>query len=220
MNCKRRILAQCLTYIRERCPNVKYTLSDNDLQEIGAVRDVYGYSIKHQLCYWHVMRYVTERLSDNRRPRPYSSHEAHGVFGFVEESWQQPSAQTQVGLNAGPAASQSSDLTIEAVSADVQQERKVGKLALFCPAAQEAFWSKCTVKSCACIHPARQNTTTTDICRQTKYIVGQHTRCTANVGHTISFGYGVIFGIGGIVHPSGSYGPEQPVARYPGSAPP
>ncbi|TFK47321.1 hypothetical protein OE88DRAFT_1636709 [Heliocybe sulcata] len=82
---KEKILVEVLTWYKQHAPNVKFTLSDKDT-EINACRTVMP-KAKHQLCYWHALKYVRERLSKNKPPAAYDPRKAHGVFGFIDPTW-------------------------------------------------------------------------------------------------------------------------------------
>ena len=42
---------------------------------------------KHQLCYWHEMKYIEERLTDNRPPAAYDPRKAHKMFESIDPTW-------------------------------------------------------------------------------------------------------------------------------------
>jgi hypothetical protein len=84
---KRRMLGACLRHIRPYCPNIKFALSDKDASEINAIAEELP-EAKHQLCYWHVLRYLGDRLSENKKPRPYDAEAAHGKFDFIDPLWE------------------------------------------------------------------------------------------------------------------------------------
>ncbi|KAJ9111276.1 hypothetical protein QFC22_006576 [Naganishia vaughanmartiniae] len=85
---KRRALAQCLRYILPACPNIKFVLSDKDQSELNACADVLPPVVKHQLCYWHVLRYIGDRLAENTRPTRYDAGLASRTFpAFVDPTW-------------------------------------------------------------------------------------------------------------------------------------
>jgi hypothetical protein len=84
-NAKRRMLAACIRFVKPCCPNLKFVLTDKDASEIGAIRDELP-GIKHQLCHWHVLRYLADRLAENTKPLPYSGGEAFTTHAFVNTS--------------------------------------------------------------------------------------------------------------------------------------
>ncbi|KAG6826876.1 hypothetical protein H0H92_014080 [Tricholoma furcatifolium] len=63
------------------------TLSDKDLSEINALRTVFTES-KHQLCFWHCLRAIKQRLSIlRRRPKYYNVLEAKHEFDWIDASF-------------------------------------------------------------------------------------------------------------------------------------
>ena len=63
------------------------TFSDKDQSEINALGEVWP-EAKHQLCFWHVLRAIKRRLSQNEPPGLYNALEANAKFkeivlGFV-----------------------------------------------------------------------------------------------------------------------------------------
>lgn len=83
---KQRILTEILAELSKRCPNIKFTLSDKDPLEINACRTSL-YKAKHQLCYWHGVRYIDERLAEDKPPAAYDPRTAHTVFEFIDPTW-------------------------------------------------------------------------------------------------------------------------------------
>jgi hypothetical protein len=83
---KTRMLRDLLNYVCKRCPNIIFTLSDKDLSEINACRAEFPQA-KHQLCYWHGVTYVGERLAENKPPAAYNLRKAYRVFDFVDSTW-------------------------------------------------------------------------------------------------------------------------------------
>jgi hypothetical protein len=79
------MLEAFLSWFSKRCPNIKFTLSDKDPSEIDAFRA--RIHAKHQLCYWHGVRYVEERLAEDKPPAYYDPRKAHLVFGFIDATW-------------------------------------------------------------------------------------------------------------------------------------
>lgn len=82
---KQRMLENFLEWFSKRCPNIKFTLSDKDPSEIGAFRK--EIPVKHQLCYWHGVRYIEERLAEDKPPAYYDPRKAHLVFSFLDATW-------------------------------------------------------------------------------------------------------------------------------------
>ncbi|THU77980.1 hypothetical protein K435DRAFT_692671 [Dendrothele bispora CBS 962.96] len=61
--------------------NPSFTLTDKDLSEINAFLEVFP-DAKHQLCFWHCLRAVKQRLSILRRPpKFYNVTQARNEFG-------------------------------------------------------------------------------------------------------------------------------------------
>jgi hypothetical protein len=83
---KQRMLTETLTWLAKRCPNILFTLSDKDPSEINACRASL-IKAKHQLCYWHGVRYVDERLAEDKPPAAYDPRKAHEVFSFIDPMW-------------------------------------------------------------------------------------------------------------------------------------
>jgi len=61
-------------------------LSDKDLREINGFRTEIRHA-RHQLCYWHGVRYIEERLSQNKPPAKYNAIQANRVFNFIDPTW-------------------------------------------------------------------------------------------------------------------------------------
>ena len=83
---KGRALEAFLAHFVPYLPNLKFTLTDKELCEIQAFRRKFPYT-KHQLCWWHAIRYIETRLSENRPPAYYNPIAAHEVFPFINRSW-------------------------------------------------------------------------------------------------------------------------------------
>ena len=75
-----------LPWFVEGCPNIKFTGSDKDPSEINScckqVPDA-----KHQLCYWHAIKYIEECLSENKPPTTYNATCANCTFDFIDPTW-------------------------------------------------------------------------------------------------------------------------------------
>ena len=80
------LLRDSVEFIAGRCTNVKFTLSDKDASEISACRAEMPEQ-KHQLCYWHGIRYIERRLGENKPPAAYDPRRAHMFFPFIDPSW-------------------------------------------------------------------------------------------------------------------------------------
>jgi hypothetical protein len=61
-------------------------LSDKDLSEINAFCTKIPLA-KHQLCYWHAIRYLEERLAENKPPAKYDPRNAYQIFEFIDPTW-------------------------------------------------------------------------------------------------------------------------------------
>ncbi|KAJ9106406.1 hypothetical protein QFC21_001552 [Naganishia friedmannii] len=83
---KTAIIGACLLHIKERCVNIKFALSDKDASEINAIRKALP-SSRHQLCYWHVIKYLKDRLAENKKPRKYRPRKAHSICPDVRANW-------------------------------------------------------------------------------------------------------------------------------------
>ena len=83
---KEEMLKDVIGYISARCPNIKFTLTDKDITEINAFRKKIP-TAKHQLCYWHGIRYIEDRLAENKPPASYDPRKAHRVFDFIDPTW-------------------------------------------------------------------------------------------------------------------------------------
>ncbi|EEB92308.1 hypothetical protein MPER_09207, partial [Moniliophthora perniciosa FA553] len=80
------LLRDLISFVDRRCPNIKFTLSDKDTAEINAFRHIMP-DKKHQLCYWHAIRYIEKRLAENRPPAAYDPRQAAKVFSFIDPTW-------------------------------------------------------------------------------------------------------------------------------------
>ncbi|KIK55719.1 hypothetical protein GYMLUDRAFT_175166, partial [Collybiopsis luxurians FD-317 M1] len=83
---KELLLCDLIRWLAKRCPNIKFTLSDKDVTEINAFRIETPHA-KHQLCYWHGLRYIKKRLGENRPPAAYDPRIAHRQFDFIDPTW-------------------------------------------------------------------------------------------------------------------------------------
>jgi len=70
----------------KKCPNIKFTLSDKDLTEINGFRTEIP-DARHQLCYWHAITYIEERLAQDKPPAKYSAIKANHIFDFIDPTW-------------------------------------------------------------------------------------------------------------------------------------
>ncbi|KAG6848311.1 hypothetical protein H0H93_001313, partial [Arthromyces matolae] len=83
---KDRMMKQVIRHVYSQCPNIRFTLSDKDISEINALRAEIP-TAKHQLCYWHAIRYITERLAKNEPPAAYDPRKANAIFDFIDPTW-------------------------------------------------------------------------------------------------------------------------------------
>lgn len=83
---KTRMLGDVLKYMNQRCPDIMFTLSDKEPAEINACRAEIPQA-KHQLCYWHAITYIEERLAENKPPAAYDPRKAHQIFDFIDPTW-------------------------------------------------------------------------------------------------------------------------------------
>lgn len=86
VSAKEHLLRDFIGWISERCPNITFTLSDKDTAEINAFRTKLP-NAKHQLCYWHAIRYLEERLSQDKPPAKYDPRIPHRRFKFIDPTW-------------------------------------------------------------------------------------------------------------------------------------
>ncbi|KDR77335.1 hypothetical protein GALMADRAFT_66460 [Galerina marginata CBS 339.88] len=83
---KDRLLRTVIRFVAKKCANIKFTLSDKDLTEINGFRTEIPHA-RHQLCYWHGVRYIEERLAQDKPPAKYSAIRANKVFNFIDPTW-------------------------------------------------------------------------------------------------------------------------------------
>ena len=62
----------------------EFVLTDKDRSEINAVGEVWP-EAKHQLCFWHALCAIKQRLSQNRStPAYYNANTASQIFDFID----------------------------------------------------------------------------------------------------------------------------------------
>lgn len=83
---KTRMLCDILKYLNEHCPNIMFTLSDEEPADITICMKEIS-KAKHQLCYWHGIRYIEGRLVEDKPPAAYDPRRAHWVFDFINPTW-------------------------------------------------------------------------------------------------------------------------------------
>lgn len=92
---KQAVLERFLGTLKDLGVDPEFTLSDKDWSEINAMGAVWP-DAKHQLCFWHGLRALKQRLSKNKdTPASYDATAAHEQFSFIDVTFvpvsQQPS---------------------------------------------------------------------------------------------------------------------------------
>ncbi|KAG6848130.1 hypothetical protein H0H93_003112 [Arthromyces matolae] len=65
----------------------QFTLTDKDFSEINGFQNVYP-NAKHQLCFWHCLRAVKQRLATlRRRPKHYHVLDAKAEYSWIDEKF-------------------------------------------------------------------------------------------------------------------------------------
>ncbi|RPD61298.1 hypothetical protein L227DRAFT_466509, partial [Lentinus tigrinus ALCF2SS1-6] len=81
---KQTLLERFLRKLRALGVHPEFTLTDKDWSEINAMRAVWP-NAKHQLCFWHALRALKQRLAKNKEhPAVYDSEAAHEKFSFID----------------------------------------------------------------------------------------------------------------------------------------
>ena len=83
---KDQMLRDVLQHVDKYTPNLAVAHSDKDPTELSAIRDVWP-DAKSQLCYWHAIRYLEERLAEDKPPAKYDPRKAHQQLAFVDPTW-------------------------------------------------------------------------------------------------------------------------------------
>lgn len=83
---KDRMLQKVLGRIDEYCPNIADVHLDKDPTELSAVRTALP-NAKGHLCYWHAIRYLEQRLAEDKPPAKYDPRIAHKRFAFIDPTW-------------------------------------------------------------------------------------------------------------------------------------
>ncbi|KAG6819142.1 hypothetical protein H0H93_014943 [Arthromyces matolae] len=105
---KERFIADLLRHMKQKWllkPII--TLTDKDLSEINAFQNVF-HEAKHQLCFWHCLRAIKDRLAKRRHPKKYNVLEAKHEFPWIEEDFvpiaqaKKPTPDTYVAQKAIP----------------------------------------------------------------------------------------------------------------------
>lgn len=90
---KRAVLERFLGNLKDLGVHPEFTLTDKDWSEIGAMRVTWD-TAKHQLCFWHGLRAVKQRLVKNKdTPASYDAEEAHRQFSFIDVAFVPASQQ-------------------------------------------------------------------------------------------------------------------------------
>ncbi|GJE92122.1 hypothetical protein PsYK624_082750 [Phanerochaete sordida] len=98
---KQLVLESFLKLLKGRGIHPEYVLTDKDWSEINAMGSVWPCA-KHQLCFWHALRAVKQRLAKLReRPKRYNVEAAHARFEFISLSFV-PLAQQADGVHIDP----------------------------------------------------------------------------------------------------------------------
>ena len=81
------MLSRFLSALKEEGVRPEFTLTDKDWSEINAMQAVWPDS-KHQLCFWHGLRAVKQRLSKNKEsPAPYNPEPVAREFSYIDKSF-------------------------------------------------------------------------------------------------------------------------------------
>ncbi|EIW53150.1 uncharacterized protein TRAVEDRAFT_100951, partial [Trametes versicolor FP-101664 SS1] len=81
---KQAVLTRFLERLKELGVDPEFTLTDKDFSEINAMGATWKYA-KHQLCFWHGLRAVKQRLCKNKHvPAPYNASAARSEFSFID----------------------------------------------------------------------------------------------------------------------------------------
>jgi hypothetical protein len=81
---KQKVISSWLNSIKNLGIHPEFVLTDKDQSEINAVRTIWPNS-KHQLCFWHALRAVKQRLAKNKStPAFYDATSAAAIFNFID----------------------------------------------------------------------------------------------------------------------------------------
>lgn len=83
---KSRALSCFLRYYAPKCPNVKFTLSDKEIEEIKPLRAVFP-GAKHISCSWHAVEAIKARLASDTLPGTYEPRVAFQLHSFIDPTW-------------------------------------------------------------------------------------------------------------------------------------
>lgn len=81
---KQAVLERFLGGLRDLGVDPEFTLSDKDWSEINAMGVIWP-NAKHQLCFWHAVRALKQRLCKNKEtPAQYDAAAANREFPFID----------------------------------------------------------------------------------------------------------------------------------------
>ncbi|KAG6907485.1 hypothetical protein DXG01_008775 [Tephrocybe rancida] len=83
---KDRMMQRVLEHVRGYCPGIQFAHTDKDKTEINAIHRALPRA-RSQLCYWHAIRYLKERLAEDKVPAKYDPRKAHKIFDFIDPTW-------------------------------------------------------------------------------------------------------------------------------------
>ncbi|KAG6907426.1 hypothetical protein DXG01_008891 [Tephrocybe rancida] len=83
---KDHMIQSVLKHVREHCPNIHFAHTNKDKSEINAIHAVLPRA-KSQLCYWHAIKYLQERVAEDKLPTKYDLRQAHQLFPFIDPTW-------------------------------------------------------------------------------------------------------------------------------------
>ena len=92
---KEQILRSFLQKLKDAGVEPEFTLTDKDWSEINAMRAVWP-NAKHQLCLWHGLHALKQRLAKNKDPPVYYDADgAHSTFPFISPDFVPLAQQSQ-----------------------------------------------------------------------------------------------------------------------------
>ena len=80
------MLQNVLQCINDCCPNIMNVHLDKDLTDLSAVCTVF-HNAQAQLCYWHAIWYLEQRLAEDKLPAKYDPHITYKLFTFIDPTW-------------------------------------------------------------------------------------------------------------------------------------
>ncbi|KAF8577145.1 hypothetical protein K439DRAFT_1649156 [Ramaria rubella] len=161
---KEKIIAKWLQSLKDKGIHPEFVLTDKDQSEINAVKLVWPHA-KDQLCFWHALHAVKQRLAKNKSmPVHYNSTQARESSNFIQASF----------VPKGQYTSNARDLTLGTCTKDPQYvfcppEHRLSILRLFARHhTLHSLLPECHGKSC----------TTDDIYRNS--VTDMYTHCERN----------------------------------------